>query len=130
MKKILYLLNTPDYQNSLLSIWKEYEVADLQSVKLFYQNLNSTFKKKIIFRVGQKSIYTLDLKQYYLTLGDNIELDLAEIPFKRILNKYNLIIIGYESTAIYELLAKAKIPFLIFLPNRYFNCFTKKAKKD
>ena len=45
-------------------------------------------------------------------------------------NDYDLIIIGYESTAIYELLAYKKIPFLILISKKYFNYLNKESQKD
>ena len=130
MSKILYLLSTIDSQNSLISRWVEYDQENFQSVKIFYETLTNKFKNKITFRIGQKSYDYIPINKYKFQLGEKVKIDYAIEPFKRIKNDYDLIIIGYESTAIYELLAYKKIPFLILFSKKYFNYLNKEAKKD
>jgi hypothetical protein len=130
MSKILYLLSTIDPQNSLVSRWVEYDQLNTESVKIFYNSLIDKFRKKIIFRIGQKSSRDIFINKYELEIDEKLKIDYSEEPFKRIKDNYDLIIIGYESTAIYELFAYKKIPFLIFIPKKYFNNFSKEAQKD
>jgi hypothetical protein len=130
MSKILYLLCTKDPQNSLMSRWVEYDQENFESVKIFYKNLINKFKNKITFRIGQKSYNYISINKYEFELGEKVKIDYAIKPFNRIKNDYDLIIIGYESTAIYELLAYKKIPFLILISKKYFNCLNKESQKD
>ena len=130
MSKILYLLCTIDPQNSLISKWVEYDQENFESVKIFYKSLINKFKNKTTFRIGQKSYDYITINKYKFQLGEKVKIDYAIKPFNRIKNDYDLIIIGYESTAIYELLAYKKIPFLILFSKKYFNYLNKEAQKD
>lgn len=130
--KILYLFYTTYYQSSLFSQEVEFSKSNFNSLRLFYNNLHSIFKKNLTIRLRSNTMGSMKMNEdkFILSLGKEINIDFGDEHFNTIKDKYDLIIVGYDSTAIFELLAYKNIPFMVFFSKNYFYNYIPKTKKD
>ena len=125
-------MNTTYFQQSLFSQEIEGCLSQMKNIKIFFNHLNKTHQKNITFRARMNSKDTMhfDEDKFILSLSNNAKFDNSDQHFFRVMKNYDLIIVGYDSTAIYELLSYKKIPFLILFPDNYLNNYIIEAKND
>lgn len=130
--KTLFLMNTTYFQQSLFCYEVENCLAQMKNIKIFFNNLDKEHKKNITFRarMNSKGSMHFDEDKFVRKLSSKIKFDESKAHFYRIMKNYDFIIVGYDSTATYELLSYKKIPFFVILPKNYLKNYIHDARKD
>ena len=130
--KILFLIDTTYFQQSLFSQEIEGCLEQMDRIRVFFNKLDEKYKKNITFRarMNSKDSMHFDEDKFILSLSPHIKFDDGSQHINRVIKNYDLIIVGYDSTAIYELLSLKKKPFLIIFPENYLDNYLDKAKKN
>ena len=121
--KILFLIDTTYFEQSLFSQEIEGCLEQMDRIRVFFNKLDEKYKKNITFRarMNSKDSMHFDEDKFILSLSPHIKFDDGSQHINRVIKNYDLIIVGYDSTAIYELLSLKKKPFLIIFPENYLD---------